>query len=79
VPDGVVDAVPDDAAGVLVAFALPLPLANDADGPTALALTVLTAPDTVAKLLCTLATGTVLATPAELDPTDGEGFVNNVT
>jgi hypothetical protein len=77
VPDGVVDAVRDDAADAL--DPLTLPVVNDAEGPIPLALTVLTAPVTVPRLLCTLATGTVLATPAELDLTLGVGLVKRLT
>jgi hypothetical protein len=42
-------------------------LENEADGPMALLLTVLTAPEMVARLLCTLATGPLSLTDMDMD------------
>jgi hypothetical protein len=58
VMDAVDDAVLDMAPEVADIF----PLAKDALGPTALLLTVLTAPEIVARLDCTLATLTLRVT-----------------
>lgn len=60
----------------MLAFGSPV---NDALGPIALLLTVLTAPVIVAKLDCTLAMATLLLDAATAELELGVGFCGNVT